>query len=432
MELRTLADAERYLDGFLNLERRSHFDYERLGLARVRGLLDAIGNPERGLPCIHVAGSKGKGSTSLLAEALLVAAGRRAGTFTSPHLVSWRERFRVGGVELEEAELVSALADLVPAVERLRSDPDRVPSFFDLVTALALHAFRRAGAGLAVMEVGLGGRLDSTNAVESCVSVLTAIQLEHTDKLGSTLEAIAREKAGILRPYVQLLHGPLAPEALGAVLARATAVDAPVEEVRAKLVEQSERGVALALEDGRQLRVAALGAPQATNAALAVRAVEHALGRRLGPSELAALEQVRLPARIERFGDVVLDSAHTPDSARALAETLAALWPARGCVLVAAISRDKDAAGILHELGFARACVLTSAESQRSADPRELEPLAWASGIETVESAPTPAAALARARELARPGELVVVTGSIFLAGALRPLLAGAPRPLVG
>jgi dihydrofolate synthase/folylpolyglutamate synthase len=427
VQLRSLTDAERYLDSFLNLERRATFDYERLGLARVRALLQAAGHPERGLPCIHIAGSKGKGSVARMAEALLVAAGRRVGTFTSPHLESWRERFRVDGEEVSVDALLSALRALVPGAERLRGDPELRPSFFDVTTVLALSIFRAAKVDAAVVEVGLGGRLDSTNSVEPRVSVLTTIQLEHTDKLGNTLEAIAREKAGILRPGVPAIHGPLAPEALAAVMASAVAQDAPLEEVGAQLLDESPAGMRLRLADGREVALPVIGRPQAVNAALAVRAVEHFLGRALSRAELAALERVRLPARVERIGDAILDSAHTPDSARALCETLRAIWPGRGWVVVAAISRDKDCAGIFQELApLARACVITRSEPTRGADPETLAPLAWASGIEPVETEADPLRAVARARALARAGEGLLITGSLYLAGAVRSSLLGA------
>ena len=231
--LETLADAERYLDGFVNQERAVSFDYERFGLARIRALLDRIGNPERQLPCIHITGSKGKGTTALASEALLIASGLRTGTYTSPHLEAWRERFRIDGSWVEEQRLVSVLGSMLPALEELRRDRELAPSFFDVSTGLALALFRDAGVDAAVIEVGLGGRIDSTNVVASRVSVLTAVQLEHTETLGETRELIAREKVGIARPGMPFLHGPLSPDAHGVVAARAVIDDFLLEEVRA-------------------------------------------------------------------------------------------------------------------------------------------------------------------------------------------------------
>jgi len=424
MELSTLHDAERYLDGLINREKKTQYDYERLGLTPIRALLAATGNPERGLDCVHVAGSKGKGTVTLATEALLRAAGLRVGAYTSPHLVSWRERFRIDGEPVGERDLVAGLRAMQPAIERLRADPELCPSFFDVSTALALALFRRAKVDAAAIEVGLGGRLDSTNAVESRVSVVTTIQLEHTDKLGTTLEAIAREKAGIFRKDVPALHGELDPEAWGAIAAQSIAVGAPLEGVSALDVHTSASGLRFRLEDGRAVESGVFGAHQAGNLALAVAASERFLGRALAAGELAALRTLELPARLERFGDVLLDSAHTPDSARALRQTLETVWPGRRFALVLCVSKDKDAAGIVEELAdVTRLCVATAVEPQRSFAPDELAALAWASGISDVETEPDPQRALALARRRIGPGEGIAIAGSIFLAGALRPHL---------
>jgi dihydrofolate synthase/folylpolyglutamate synthase len=424
MELQTLRDAERYLDQLINREKKTQYDYERLALAPIRALLAAIGSPERGLPCIHVAGSKGKGTVTLATECLLRAAGLRVGTYTSPHLVSWRERFRIDGEQVAEAELVAQLRAMQPEIERLRADPDLCPSFFDVSTALALALFRKAGVDVGAIEVGLGGRLDSTNVVESRVSVVTTIQLEHTDKLGGTLELIAREKAGILRADVPALHGELDPEAWGAIAAQSIAVGAELEGVEVADLHSSASGLVFRLEDGRTVESRVLGAHQAVNLALAVRAAELFLQRELAAKELEALQTLQLPARLERFGDVILDSAHTPDSARALRATLETLWPGRRFALLLSVSRDKDAAGILAELAeVTRLCVATTVEPQRSIDPEELAALAWAAGIADVEVERDPVRALELARRRTGDDGGIVIAGSIFLAGALRPHL---------
>jgi dihydrofolate synthase/folylpolyglutamate synthase len=422
--LHNLRDAEAWLDGLVNLERRVRFDYAALGLERIRALLGALGHPERGLPCVHVAGSKGKGSTTLAAEALLRAAGLRVGAFTSPHLASWLERFRIGGAPAGEPELLEALGPVHAAVERQRADPHLAPSFFDVCTALALALFERARLDAAVIEVGLGGRLDSTNAVEPRVSVITAIELEHTDKLGDTLGAIAREKAGILRPGVPVLCGRLPVEAREVVRARAAEVGAPLCEVVPREVEAGADGVRFTLSDGRRVHGGVLGAHQARNLALAVGAAEAFTGRALASRELAALESLELPARVERFGDVVLDCAHTPESARALREAVASAGPGRRWVLALCVSRDKDVAAIAHELAPpTRVALASTAEPVRSLPPVELARALGRAGIAAVECVPEPLAALARARALARPGEWIVLTGSVYFAGALRAAL---------
>jgi dihydrofolate synthase/folylpolyglutamate synthase len=422
--LETLPDAEAWLDGLIDLERRTRFDYAALGLGRVRALLAALGHPERGLACIHVAGSKGKGSTALAAEALLRAAGLRAGAFTSPHLTSWLERFRIAGAPVGEADLLHALRRVRPAVERQRREPELAPSFFDVSTALALELFREARLDAAVIEVGLGGRIDSTNAIEPRVSVITSIELEHTDKLGKTLVAIAGEKAGILRPGVPALCGPLPEEARAVVRARAGELAAPLLEVVARDVRVGAEGVRFALPDGRRIASGVLGAHQASNLALAVCAVEVLTGRALGERELAALGSLELPARVERFGELVLDCAHTPESARALRLALEAGAPGRRWVLALCVSRDKDADAIARELAPAvRTALATSAEPQRSMPPAELAGALRGAGIASVECVPEPLAALGRARQLVRPGEWLVLTGSVYFAGAVRAAL---------
>jgi dihydrofolate synthase/folylpolyglutamate synthase len=429
MRLETLDDAKRYLEGLINLERRRDFDYEKLGLGRIRALLRAVGHPERGLPCLHIAGSKGKGTVALAAEVLLRAAGRRVGTYTSPHLESWTQRFRIDGAPVAAQAMVGALRSMLPAVEKLRQDPELRPSFFDVSTALALVLFRELGVDAGVMEVGIGGRLDSTNAVESKVSVITAIQLEHTEKLGNTLEEICGEKAGILRAGVPAAHGPLAAGAYGVLAARAVACNTELHAVGVPWAELGLDGLFVRLEDGRELRAPILGVHQATNLALAVRACELFLGRSLDRLELDALEALQLPARLERFGDTILDCAHTPDSARELRRTLDAVWPGRPWVLVVSIAADKDAARILAELAPpSRVCVVTAAEPVRSLAPEVLVGLARAAGIEDVEPHARPVDALRRAMELAGPDELVVLTGSVYFAGAVRPLLVGAQK----
>ncbi len=430
MQLATLPEIERYLDGFINRERQVSFDYEKLGLGRVRALLEAIGSPERGLACVHLTGSKGKGSSALACEALLRACGRRVGTFTSPHLESWLERFRLDGESVPLETLAAVLRDLHPVLERLRDDPDLRPSFFDVITALAFELFRRQGVDAAVFEVGLGGRLDSTNVLEPRVSVLTTVELEHTDKLGSTVEQIAREKVGIMRSGVPFVYGGLLPGARDVVLARAIAEDTPLEEVLPGHVLSRPDGIAFSLADGRRVKSAVLGAHQAANLALAVRAAELFQGAELDADALAALADLRLPGRLELLGSVILDSAHTRESAWALRRVLDDLWPERPVVLALSVGRDKDAGALLAALApRARACVVTCAEPVRAWRPEELAPFARAAGIAHVEARDEPLAAVARARELCGPDDLVVATGSFYFAGAVRSALLDCAAP---
>jgi dihydrofolate synthase/folylpolyglutamate synthase len=433
--IRTLADATAFLEGLIDFERRPDVAYARFDLAPIRALLARLGHPERRLSVIHVAGSKGKGSTALFAESILRAAGETVGTFTSPHLERWTERFRLDGTEVEGDALAAAVERLRPHVEALRrEDPAHAPTFFDATTAAALLLFADAGVDRAVLEVGLGGRLDSTNVVDPAVAVVTTIELEHTDKLGTTLAAIAHEKAGILKPGRPAVIGALPAEALDVVLARAAEIGAPARvlgrdfavEVRSADLD----GVAFGFRDGA-FRVDAtfpgIGRHHATNAALAIAAVR-ALAKHddeaLAAAACRGVADAALPGRVEivsRAPWAIVDGAHTAASARALAQALADV-PRRRTHLVLSISAGKDLAAILEAvLPLADQLTLTRAEPTRSLDPAEIAAATRAvrPGLDA-RVVPNPHLALRAAHEGAAAGDLLVATGSVYLAGIAR------------
>ncbi|MFQ5417658.1 MAG: bifunctional folylpolyglutamate synthase/dihydrofolate synthase, partial [Myxococcota bacterium] len=336
---------------------------ERLGVEPVRRLLERLGAPQDGLRVIHVAGSKGKGSTALFAEAICRSAGLRIGTFTSPHLEHWTERFRVDGREVAGRRLAAAVAALRPHVEALRAgDPAHAPTFFDATTAAALLLFAEAGVDGVALEVGLGGRLDSTNVVAPAVSCVTSVELEHTEELGGTLEAIATEKAGILKPGVPAVAGELPPPARAAVAARAREVGTEVEwlgrDFHVEIAAAGADGLVLSFEDGPlrfEAALPVLGAHQAANAALALACVRRTgwiPEARLPDAAVAGLAAAMLPGRSEVIGRkpwLLVDAAHTAASARALAGVLSAL-PHRRCHLVLSVSAGKDLDAILEAL----------------------------------------------------------------------------------
>jgi len=267
--IQTLAEAAAYLESLINVERQPDVPYARLGVEPVRNLLRRLGDPHRGLRVVHIAGSKGKGSTALFTEAICRAAGERVGTFTSPHLERWTERFRIDGEEVAIAVQEGQLDAL------RREDPAAAPTFFDATTAAALLLFAEAGVDRVVLEVGLGGRLDSTNVVSPDVCCITSIELEHTDKLGDTLEAIAGEKAGIIKPGIPVVCGVLPPAARAVVSARAAQQRAEVHWLGHDFTVEQRDEVAsrVRIRDGgvtvdASLRV--LGSHQAANAALAL------------------------------------------------------------------------------------------------------------------------------------------------------------------
>jgi len=418
----------------------------RLSLAPIDALLERVGRPERRLRPIHVAGSKGKGSTALLCEALLRGAGLRVGTFTSPHLRRWTERFRIEGREVHGGALADAVERLRPHVEDLRrEDPARAPSFFDATTAAAFVLFAEAGLDATVVEVGLGGRLDSTNVVAPAVACVTSIELEHVEVLGATLAAIAGEKAGILKPGLPAVLGALPAEARDVVRARARALGCPLAELGrdfdAVLCAEEPLAQRVRLEDGPlrvEAHLPAPGSPTRQNAALAFACVRRSglvADDRLASTAAASLEAARLPGRLERVGDAPLrlvDSAHTPDSARALAQVIDAL-PRRRSHLVLSVSAGKDVEAICAALApRADAVTLTRADAHRSLDPARLaaalRALAPALASRVV---PNPHLALRAARETAAPDDLLVAAGSVYLAGIAREVWSEcAPAPV--
>ena len=436
--IRSVEDAAAWLEGLINVEQRPDWPYARLGLEPIRVLLERLGNPHHGLSVIHVAGSKGKGSTALLAEAVLTAAGERIGTFTSPHLERWTERFRVGSREVEGPLLAAAVDRVRTEVEALReSGGGQVPTFFDATTAAALVCFREAGVERAILEVGLGGRLDSTNVVHPQVACITSIELEHTDKLGETHAAIAGEKAGILKRGVPAVVGALPEDASEVVAARAAALDVDVawagRDFSSECLEEGPDGMRVRLADGAlqlEARLPVLGAHQAGNAALAVACVRRAGGHddeAVAAAAIRGFARVELPGRVECLGRdpvVLVDAAHTAVSARSLARVLAPLERGR-TRLVLSVSAGKQLEAILDALlPLADELTVTRAEPRRSLAPDEVAAAVRARGTgPDVRVVPNPHLALRAARDGLGAGDCLCVAGSVYLAGIARCVL---------
>ena len=386
------------------------------GLGRVRALLARLDDPQQQFQTVLVGGTNGKGSVAATLSAMFSAAGQRTGLFTSPHLTRFAERFLVDGLELPASAVLSALRRVRPHAEATQA------SFFEIVTALGCLLFAEAGIRVAVMEVGLGGRLDATNALEPRLSVLTNVGLDHTAILGDTLEAIAHEKAGILRsgrPAVTGVDAALLPilEETDAdlwALGRDAAFQAESLGWAGWEVQLSSPLGALAFQ------TPLLGRHGAENAVLAVLAA-----RRLGVPATAiqaGAAQTRWPGRLERLpftrGQwVLLDGAHNPDGARALGAALRGLGVGRVPFIFGA-TQEKDIAGVVRELEplMSQVILTRAAHSPRAADPAELARLFSV----PVRVAGTPAEALALL-----PDGLSVACGSLYLIGELRPLLLG-------
>ncbi len=405
----------------------------KLGLETITTLLRRVGNPHRRYPSVHIGGTNGKGSTSAMAAAIFQAAGYRVGLYTSPHLVDFRERIRVDGTMISEAQ-VAALVDRL----RAAAAPDLAPTFFEFTTALAFLYFAEAAIDVAVLEVGLGGRFDATNVVEPLATAITTIGLDHQPYLGDTVEAIAFEKAGIVKPGVPLVLGRIDGSAREVIEHRAREQGAPVlrlgRDVRTE--GTSTMDFTLTGPSGRfeHLSCALQGRFQLDNAACAI-ALCGIVGERgfsLPESAIrSGLQSVSWEGRLEVVADaprVILDGAHNPAAAEALGEFLAG-WRATHAgsrlVLVLGMMRDKRPREFLRPLlCFCDDLILTQADLPRAAMGSELRTilLDLAPGAQV---AATPADALALARRSAGPDGLVCVTGSLMLVGDVKALLRG-------
>jgi dihydrofolate synthase/folylpolyglutamate synthase len=417
----------------LYLARRTRFGI-KFGLDTIRALVAEMGHPEAAYASVLIAGTNGKGSVAAYCDAVLRASGLRTGRYTSPHLVRVNERITVDGREITARALARAVDAVRAAATRLvrRGRIKAHPTFFEVLTAAAFEHFRSRKVDVAVLEVGLGGRLDATNVVSPVASAIVSVDLDHEVYLGRTLAAIAREKAGVMRPGRPTLVGPVAPQARAALRACAHAKAARLvfSSRGARLSELPGHGLELTTPRGvyRGLRPLP-GAHQRANLLVAVRLLE--LLERLGVGVdlgklVAGIAGTRWPGRLESVpGDppLLLDGAHNPAGARALAAHLRGGPP---FVLVFGAMSDKDVRGLAAALfPLAAAIVLTRARVSRSASPDELARRAGRLA-RSARREPSVARALVLARRLARsigPRTPVVVAGSLYLVGAVKAIL---------
>jgi dihydrofolate synthase / folylpolyglutamate synthase len=393
----------------------------KFGLENISRLCAALSHPERSFKSVLIAGTNGKGSVTAMVHHALIAAGLLAARYTSPHLERLEERYVVGRDEIDTPRLAAAVARVRDAAEALQQSGalEAPPTFFECATAAAFELFREAGAEITVLEVGLGGRLDATNVCDPFVTAITSIGLDHQAQLGDTLESIAFEKAGIIRPGVPVICGDLPAEADGVISNVCRERGAPM--IRASACADIERwtGSAPLALAGRHQRGNAAGA------ACVLRSVDAAGVSVPAAAIRAGLTEVSWPARLERFryrsADVLLDAAHNPDGARALAAYLHETgWI--GCALVFGVMRDKAVAEMLAPLSPASAALIcTTASSPRAMPAESIAALAALPGASwSITTVPDPAEAIERAvRQFPR----VVVAGSIFLTGPVRGIL---------
>ncbi len=382
----------------------------KFGLDNIAALLDRLGHPERAFTSVHIAGTNGKGSVTAMVDAALRAAGHRSARYTSPHLIDLSERFVIDGTPVSQQALVAAVADLQRTAEALVRDGTLTapPTFFEVTTATAFELFRRAGVSVAAIEVGLGGRLDATNVLQPAATAITSIALDHERYLGSTIEEIAFEKAGIIKSGVPVVVGDLPPAAV-------TVIDRVARERGAEVVRTAPLDV-------QGFTIGLAGTHQRSNAAVAVKLLDVVDRRGIAVPRAAVahgLERPDWPGRLERRvlsggREVLLDAAHNPAGAAALASYLTAQAGGPRPLVFGAM-RDKDASGMFAALLPAVShLILTRASTERSAEPSDLEAQARA-----IRDLPvTIEQSAARALEIAwRISPRIVVAGSIFLLG---------------
>jgi len=429
----TYKDALDYIYSFTDYEKKSSYRYapEIFDLARVEKLLVSLNNPHQRFKSIHIAGTKGKGSVAAMSESILRAAGYRTGLYTSPHLHTFRERIQVNGRLIPQETVASLTEQLQPLVSQVEG-----LTTFEIITALGFLYFVERGVEFAVLEVGMGGRLDATNVVNSLVDIITSLSYDHTHILGETLPLIAREKAGIIKSKALVVSAPQVPEAM-----------AVIEEVcREKDAELTVIGrdwtweVGEANLEGQWFRVTTnefrvtsyelwiplLGRHQLINATVVVAAIEKLRQRGINISEAGVregLRQVRWPGRLEILGRrplVVADCAHNADSAGKLKAALEELFTYRHLILIFGASTDKDIEGMMGELfPLAHQVIVTQARHARATDSCVLHQKALTLRREVIVSDSVDGA-LSLALETAGPQDLICVTGSIFVVAEAR------------
>lgn len=441
----------------------------KFGLSKTENLLRAFNNPEKHLRMIHVAGSNGKGSVAAMLSSIYSQAGYKVGLFTSPHLIDFRERFRINGRMIEKDRTLELIREI-----KERTDPQEPPTFFEFVTAMALLYFYREKVDLAIMEVGLGGRLDSTNVIEPLITVITTISLEHQEYLGKTLEKITLEKAGIIKPRVPLVtgveqkkvqhlidkvcHEKQAPMLLAGRDFKTRKIGqgkfsyfgVPKGEFgvwRSAFVEERELILDTdfsKMEFGKQnhrekspnterrtpnvyssLRLALLGDHQIRNAGLALTVID-CLEKKFPVNEEAireGLSKVAWPGRMEVLSErpwIVLDGAHNPGAMKTLVQNLPRVFLYKRLLLIIGMMRDKDIEQTFkYVIPESDIVFLTRAEYDRSADPETLRPFVEGESLPFRISNDIPTA-IQRARQEAEPEDLILITGSLFIVGEAR------------
>lgn len=401
------------------------------GLENMRALMEKLGHVQDGLSMVHVAGTNGKGSTCAMLERMLREAGYKTGLYTSPYIEVYNERIRIDGRPVDGETLAALVETVFPAVQACVAEGYAITEF-ELGTALAFMAFRREAVDVAIIEVGLGGKLDPTNIITPLVSVITEVGLDHMAYLGDTIEAIAGEKAGIIKPGVPVVLSDRDEAALAVLRSEAARLGAEVIAPDAQNVREEPHGVVMDVRVGENmlcdLAVSLAGGHQAENACGALGAIAALCKAGYSVPEAAiraALADVHWPGRLERFGRVILDGAHNDPGVRALCAYCDRWLEREKTVLLTCMMEDKETAKMAAMLApRARCVVATQLPLPRAMKAEKLAETFAAHGL-GVHAQSDVAGALALARELAGEEGTVLCAGSLYLIGALRTLLRG-------
>lgn len=437
----TYQEALKYLESFINYEKVEGYNYKSsLKLERMKRFAALLGDPQKYTKSIHIAGTKGKGSTAAFVHSVLRSAGFKAGLYTSPHLVDFRERIRINEELVSEKDLSMILGNIRDAVESSMNE-DR-PSFFEVYTMIAYIYFKQNRCDFAVYEVGLGGRLDATNLIDPVACAITPLSYEHTDKLGSTLKEIATEKCGIIKSGSICVSAPQDKEALKVIesicMERNARLILVGRDITFKELNISEDGeifnLSGTLGEYANIRIRLLGSHQVVNAATAIGVIEAMHSRGVDISNDAimdGLELARWPGRLEimaRTPYVVVDGAQNGSSAEALAGSLKKIFKYKRLILILGVSRDKDLERILERLlPISDMIVFTKSRvTGRAMDPENIKIAAEKTGITAPQIKMTGNAedAIKEALSAADKGDLILATGSLFIVGEIKDYFA--------
>jgi len=438
--------AKEFLLQTIDYEKLTQYKYDSssFDLKRMEEMMAFVGNPHKKRRCVHITGTKGKGSTSIIIASILKELGLKTGLFTSPHLIYLEERMKVNDRMISQKMFVELINRLKPFIDRIMlKNPTLMPTFFEIVTAIAFLYFERKKVDISVLEVGMGGRLDSTNIILPEISVITPVSYDHTDRLGHTLDRIAYEKAGIIKEGVPVISSAQEPEPLSVISKTCKEKNARLylvgKDILINNIKVTKRngfyGTEYEIRTWRNIYknifLPLVGRHQVENCATAIGALdvlaENGIIETNNENIINALAKVKCPARIEVISEsplIVLDTAHTVSSMKILRESIKENFSFKKLIVVIGLSADKDIEGILKEIAFvADDLILT-----RTGNPREAEPEKMAVTakrfyrknpmvIEDIDEA------LKEAKRIAEKDDLICITGSFFLAGKLKKLL---------